>query len=270
MRPRPTKIIGSLTVIGDIHGQADQLDALLARLTHRPDFAKRWLIFLGDFLDRGPEPRRALETVIALRHEHPKFAAVMGNHDLAIAGALGLVRAPVRCNWPKRYVASYNAGTTFASYGVGFGDLRGLANSMPESRQRFLADLPWCVEHPKYLIVHAGLIQDEPFAAQLKTLRRRDFTLNRPEWLCDPRLAHTSPPKDCPLTIVSGHVRVPAVRFEKRRILVDTTGGHGGELSAVLLPERLVITSGPSISDTTSSNPGIEPGSSNSSGETHD
>ena len=38
-------------------------------------------------------------SLVALRREHPKLTAVAGNHDLAVAGALGLVHAPAACNW---------------------------------------------------------------------------------------------------------------------------------------------------------------------------
>ncbi len=237
-------IDGPLTIIGDLHGQRAALERLLDRLRARPDFGTRWIVFAGDFLDRGPDPRGALDAVLALRDEHPKTTAVMGNHDLAVAAALGLVPAPAACNWPQRYIASYDCATTFASYGVPFGDLPALAAAMPDEHQRFLAGLPWCVEHPEYLIVHAGLTCDMPFDAQLATLRRRDFSLNRPPWLCDRSLAHAPVPGGCPFTVVSGHVPVPHVTFRERRVLVDTTGGQAGDLSAVLLPERLVVTSG--------------------------
>ena len=263
----PSKISGPLTVVGDVHGQTDLLASLIARLQARADFTDRWLVFLGDFVDRGPNPRAALDAVLALRQHHPKFAAVMGNHDLALVAALGLVPTSDERNWPARYLASYNAASTFASYGVPFGDLPALAAALPPAHKQFLAGLPWCVEHPEYLIVHAGLLSNVPFAKQLHALRRRDFTLNRPAWLCDRRLARTPIPADCPLTVISGHVQVEQVTFSERRILMDTTGGFGGELSAVLLPERLVLTSGPFISDAASSNPGNEPGSSNSTGE---
>ena len=56
-------------VIGDIHGHADQLEALLAKLEYTcTDGAwqhpQRTAVFLGDFIDRGPRQR---DTLIA-RH----------------------------------------------------------------------------------------------------------------------------------------------------------------------------------------------------------
>jgi len=72
-------------IIGDIHGYAEQLEALLRKLGYREQAGvwshpQRQVIFLGDFIDRGPEqlravkiPRRMVESGSAL--------AVMGNHE---------------------------------------------------------------------------------------------------------------------------------------------------------------------------------------------
>jgi hypothetical protein len=67
----------------------------------------------------------------------------------------------------------------------------------------------------------------------------------RPRWLHERRLANVPPPADCPLAVVSGHTKVSSVQFRHggRRILVDTFGGYGSVLSAVVLPELTVVTS---------------------------
>jgi len=79
---------------------------------------------------------------------------------------------------------------------------------------------------------------------QLRILQQRDFSLNRPQWLCEKTFVDVDPPRDCPLTVVSGHVKMEEVVIRPKRILVDTTGGDSGDLSCVLMPERKVITSG--------------------------
>lgn len=72
-------------VIGDIHGQADKLHALLAHLGYRnskgayrhPD---RTAIFVGDFIDRGP---RQIDSVMTVRRmvDAGSAQAIMGNHE---------------------------------------------------------------------------------------------------------------------------------------------------------------------------------------------
>ena len=82
-----------------------------------------------------------------------------------------------------------------------------------------------------------------PFEIQLRILQQKDFSLNRPQWLCEKSFVDMDPPADCPFTVVSGHVKKDEVIIRPRRILVDTTGGDSGELSCVLMPERTVISS---------------------------
>jgi len=73
-------------LIGDIHGHADELQQLLAKLGYvrsagvfrHPD---RKIIFLGDFIDRGPQIREVLEIVRSMV-EAGAALAVMGNHEL--------------------------------------------------------------------------------------------------------------------------------------------------------------------------------------------
>ncbi len=237
------QIRGPVTAIGDVHGQVEQLQELLERLRSRPDFAQRWIVFIGDFVDRGPDPQGALDIIADMMLQHPRTTAIAGNHELAMAAALGLVPVPEHSNWSSRWVDHYGAESTFASYDVEFGDLDRLRDALPDTHRALIADLPWCVEHPEYLFVHAGLDPDQPFEIQRAILHERDFTLSRPGWLCSKNFATSLPPRDCRKTVVSGHVPVPQVQFDDRRILIDTTGGTGGDLSCVLLPENLVITS---------------------------
>src|SRR5436190_22854788 len=73
-------------LIGDIHGHADELDRLLATLGYRKRkgtyrHPERQVIFLGDFIDRGPKIRQVLEIVRPMIEEG-KALAVMGNHEL--------------------------------------------------------------------------------------------------------------------------------------------------------------------------------------------
>ncbi len=72
-------------IIGDIHGHADKLEELLRRLGYRlrdgvyvHDDAKA--VFLGDFIDRGPQQRRVVDIVRPMV-ESGGALAVMGNHE---------------------------------------------------------------------------------------------------------------------------------------------------------------------------------------------
>ncbi len=81
-------------IIGDIHGCAAQLEALLAQLGYRPDgpdgayrHTARTAVFVGDLVDRGSEQLRVLEVVKAMA-DAGSAQVVMGNHEFnAIAYA---------------------------------------------------------------------------------------------------------------------------------------------------------------------------------------
>jgi serine/threonine protein phosphatase 1 len=238
-----TKIQGPVAIIGDLHGQWDKLATILDRLRKAPDFQERWIIFIGDFVDRGPDTRRTIDMVLKLIQEHPRTSAIMGNHEFAMCSALGWLPESEEKNWGDRWLDHYDSGATFESYGAAEEDLNDLAAKVPPEHRDFLVNLPWCIEHSQLLFVHAGLDPNIPFDIQLRILRQKDFTLVRPQWLCEQAFVTMDPPEDCPFTVVSGHVKVNKVIIRPRRILVDTTGGDSGELSCVLMPERSVITS---------------------------
>lgn len=74
-------------IIGDIHGHARELEVLLARLgyheageTHRHPLGRK-VIFLGDYIDRGPAIRRTLQIVRGMV-EAGDALAILGNHEV--------------------------------------------------------------------------------------------------------------------------------------------------------------------------------------------
>lgn len=237
-------INGLVAVIGDVHGHVERVRAILSQLERMPDFERRWIVFIGDLVDRGPDPCGAIDLVLELQKRHPRTTAIAGNHELAMAASLGCVPTPPDSDWSKRWIDHYGAHSTFASYGARWGDLNDLAARIPPSHCDYLGSLPWCVEHPEYLFVHAGLDAHKPYEVQRAILQHRDFSMNRPPWLCSKQATLGPTPPDCHLTVVSGHVRVPAVQMSRRRILLDTSGGEDdGVLSCVLLPENEILTS---------------------------
>jgi hypothetical protein len=77
-------------IIGDIHGHADQLEALLGKLGYAVSngawrHAARTAIFVGDLIDRGPGQLRTLRLVRAMV-EAGSAQVVMGNHELNAIG----------------------------------------------------------------------------------------------------------------------------------------------------------------------------------------
>ena len=78
-------MLNGYDIIGDIHGCADKLEALLSRLGYLKQggvwkHADRIAVFLGDYIDRGPEILETLKIVRDMR-EAGAAVALMGNHE---------------------------------------------------------------------------------------------------------------------------------------------------------------------------------------------
>ena len=239
-----TRINGPVAVIGDVHGQTEKLDGLLEQLRDREDYHERWIVFIGDLVDRGPDPKGTLERVTDLFAEHSNTAAVTGDHEFVMARALGLTKSAEPSKWSEEWLANYHSESTFESFDVPFGDLDALRETLPEHHVELITELPWSIEHRKYLFVHAGLAPDLSFGRQLRSLRSRDAAEPEPVWLFSQNCGDDVLPSDCLLTVVSGHTPVEEVEFSDQRILVDTCGADCGPLSCVLLPENEVLTEG--------------------------
>ncbi len=95
-------------IIGDIHGHADELKSLLSKLgyQHGGQFyshpAGRRIVFLGDWIDRGPKIREVLKIVRGML-EGGEALAVLGNHEVNAMRfhSLGSDGNPLRPHTPK-------------------------------------------------------------------------------------------------------------------------------------------------------------------------
>lgn len=98
-------------IIGDIHGHAEALERLLAKLGYRQRAGvwahpRRQVIFVGDYVDRGPEQVKVVE-IVRNMVEHEQALAIMGNHEFnAVAYA---TEHPER---PGEYLRPHSATKT--------------------------------------------------------------------------------------------------------------------------------------------------------------
>ena len=67
--------------IGDIHGNLDLLERLMDHL--QPDLDRDRLVFMGDYIDRGPHSKGVVDYVLRLRHRAPpgQVICLKGNHE---------------------------------------------------------------------------------------------------------------------------------------------------------------------------------------------
>lgn len=273
--PLPKDLAYPIVAVGDLHGQRAELERLVERLWALPEWPECALVFLGDFVDRGPDVRGTIDLVLDLLRRPPGGAAVMGNHDLALVRAAGLGDGPPSPYWVERYRTRYDHGPTFESYlGRGAktseaswrGSLGALRGAMPAAHREFLASLPWVVEAAGHLFLHNGLsgeLEAGP-GEQVEALRSRrwDRSLLRPRpgtptatfwedeypvWLGADRGLSASPLPYPGKVQVTGHERVSSPEADAVRVRLDTSGGFGKPTACLLTAAdaRPVFLGGP-------------------------
>lgn len=209
---------GRILAIGDLHGCPEKLRALLERIA--PDPGSDQLIFLGDYLDRGPDPRAVVETLIALRDAAPQTICLMGNHEAMFLDFY------LRGNNEARFMQ--NGGwCTLAAYGMTLAEAR-VGRGFPGRHLRFLESLPLYHETADFLFVHAGIRPGLPMASQ------------DPEELLWIRGAFIDNPSPCAKTVVFGHTVLGEPLLREDRIGIDTGAVYGGPLTCVELPARRI------------------------------
>jgi serine/threonine protein phosphatase 1 len=229
--PAPATLPPDLRVyaVGDIHGCAPALDALhglMAEDAARALEARRVVVYLGDYVDRGPDSRGVIERLIL----PPRFGAeavhLAGNHEAMMLDAL---HRPGDSDAVTLW-ADNGGAAALASWGVSAYDMppEAWANAIPKPHLGFLLSLRRKVAFGGYLFVHAGLRPGVPIEAQ-----DPDDLL----WIREPFLSSTA---DFGAVVVHGHTPGRDVVIRKNRIGLDTGAVYGGRLTcAVFWADRL-------------------------------
>lgn len=223
--------------IGDIHGRLDLLDRLHGLI--EADIAaaspsETAIVYLGDYIDRGPDSRRVLEH---LSGGNPadgiERIALCGNHDDTF---LKFLRDPAgNAAW-----LDFGGDATLRSYGLGhLAHLRrpkelaraadAIRAAVPREHVAFLEGLPAMLVQGGRVFVHAGIRPGLPLDAQ------SDADLL---WIREPFLAEG--PR-LPITVIHGHTPGEEPVFGPGRIGIDTGCFATGRLTALKLTEAGAI-----------------------------
>jgi serine/threonine protein phosphatase 1 len=209
----------SIFAIGDVHGCADELEELLGSLPLKDDST---VVMLGDYIDRGPYSRRAIETILEWKKKH-NIICLSGNHE-------EMLREFLDGTNPQR-VARFilNGGSsTLADYADDHGEW-----VIPREHVSFLENLKLWHETDDHFFVHAGV--PDMALAELDPVRDRDEVL----WI---RRAFIGSNRKWEKRIVHGHTPVNAVELSASRINVDTACAYGGFLTAIELPNHRIYS----------------------------
>lgn len=200
--------------IGDIHGCRSLLEELLGRLDLHPETDT--VVFIGDYIDRGPDSRGVVETVLALRRRISKVICLMGNHERMF---LDYLEDPAAA---AMFLG--NGGVaTLRSYGLWRADQVTIGD-LPEEHRAFFESLSLWHETEQYLFVHAGLRPGVPLAEQDPW----DLVWIRREFIHSPATFGK--------TVVFGHTPLPEPYVDGTKIGIDTGAVYGGPLTCVELP----------------------------------
>jgi serine/threonine protein phosphatase 1 len=201
--------MGRTLAIGDIHGHLKALDALLNAVAPSPD---DHLVFLGDYVDRGPDSAGVIKRIIELKTKW-KVTALRGNHEDMMLAARG-----GRVDLLREWIMSGGLQTLLS-----YGGNRATVRDVPAEHWCFLQrELVDYLETQTHIFVHANCDPDIPLSEQT------DFVLR---WeRCDDIKPHQSAK-----IIVCGHTPQNGGRPMNKgyAICIDTGAGFGEWLTCL-------------------------------------
>lgn len=216
--------------IGDIHGCLKELEQVQANI--RRDLSARphpdpAIVYIGDFMDRGPDSKGVIDNLITQRDGQRETHFLRGNHDLMLLDYLADPRAMAtkQLHWLNPRLGG---GETLRSYGIDpdDDDVHGwMQTAYPQGHLDFLTGLSLYVEIGHYVFVHAGIHPNVPMHKQAE----QDII-----WIREPFLSHTD---DHGFIVIHGHTPVEQVENHGNRIAIDTGAVFGRRLSCLVLED---------------------------------
>ncbi|MDZ7774057.1 MAG: metallophosphoesterase family protein [Balneolaceae bacterium] len=209
--------------VGDVHGCAASLEALVDKMDPA-ELARRQIVFVGDYIDRGPDSKGVVDFLLSFREDHD-CVFLRGNHEQML---LEGIRMGNFANWMLN-----GGGETLDSYG----DAPGVED-IPDAHMDFFEATRLFYDTPDYFFVHAGLPPGLTIREAVEDEEHHSDLLWERSHLAAPETAWEK-------TVVFGHT--PRTRPLRRANMIGIDTGcvfasRGmGTLTAVLLPEEEFI-----------------------------
>jgi len=216
--------------IGDIHGELDLLHDAIGKI-ERDGGDDAHVVFVGDYVDRGPQSREVLDYLIDGLAKGKNWKCLIGNHDRMFSMFMEVKpRTDPRLRRQFHWLDDRLGGKeTLASYGVDATDdasVRSIHKQartvVPKAHIEFINSLDYHYQYDDLLFAHAGVRPGVPLARQSKD----DLIWIRDEFLED-TTKH-------PWLVVHGHTPVPYARHFGNHVNLDTGSGYGDVLSAAV------------------------------------
>jgi serine/threonine protein phosphatase 1 len=212
--------------IGDIHGRADLLERMASRIKadlHRRPLAGTLTVFLGDYVDRGPDSAAVIERLV--RQDFPTpIVTLRGNHEQMMLDAMS--DPDDLANWV------WNGGDATARSYVSLATTSGsssrpppkhLSDVVPATHVSFLRNTRLSYTSGDYFFCHAGIRPGVSFEAQ---------TADDLLWIREPFHRSTI---NFGKVVVHGHTPVFEPESLPNRINIDTGAFRTGILTCVVL-----------------------------------
>lgn len=209
--------------IGDIHGYWDSLTALYVALDrYGLDCNRDTVVFLGDYVDGGPNTRQVVSDLRALQQTYPHWVFLKGNHEDMLLQTVGNNSMDTWANW-------YHQGgeQTLDSYRPWPKDANPCypEDIIPAGHLDWLRERPLIHETKSFIFVHGGLAPGLPLDGN------GEQTLL---WMREPFISSTY---DWGKRVIFGHTYTPEPLVMPNKIGIDTMHRGGGRLSAVVLDD---------------------------------
>lgn len=198
-------------IIGDIHGCLESLKRLMDRVKWQPDQDR--LIFLGDYIDRGPDSKGVIDFLLQLMRESENVQCLMGNHESMFLDFLsGVDMSTFLINGGEDTLRSYYFdGETV----------------IPPEHIHFLKNLQILLELQDYCTVHAGLMPG---------LGIKDQSIDDMIWIREPFIYSKY---DFGKKIIFGHTVFYDPLVMDNKIGLDTGAVYGNKLTCLELPDLI-------------------------------
>lgn len=182
-------------IIPDIHGCSKTLKSLID--TQIKPGSRDELIFLGDYIDRGPDSKGVIDYIMQLQKKEYNIRLLKGNHEEYCVKAWDEDRSKKRFlglsfkTKTQKMWELHGGKETLESFGVDF------ASEIPPHYIDWMRQLRLFIETEKHLLVHAGLNFkiDDPLTDSFAMLWSKEFTVV-PEKIQFKKVVHGHTPVD--------------------------------------------------------------------------
>lgn len=204
--------MGKIFAIGDIHGCYDQLRELMNKIPIEPERDR--LLFIGDYIDRGPHSYEVVEYLVDLKRRFPQTVFLKGNHEDMLQNYLaGTDRFTYLLNGGQHTLDSYLSHAFNAD-----------ASPVPRAHLDFFNSLVLYHQTEEYLFVHAGLRRN----VALESQDPQDLLWIREEFI--------NTDFDFGRRVIFGHTPFSEPLVMPNKIGIDTGAVYGNRLTCARLP----------------------------------